>query len=169
VVLETSPIKSLRELEGEPVAFANPYAVAGYYLPMDLLTRSGVTVAPVFVGNQEASIGQLLSMQVAAAGVNDQMMADFCHRRRLKYRVLAESEPYFDLAVMASPRVSAADGEKVRQAFVAMAQDPEGRDVLERVAKSLALPQARGFVAADDRDYNNYRRFFRRTQVPLNE
>ena len=71
-------------------------------------------------------MGQLESGQVAAAGVSDQVMADFARRRQLKYRVLAESKPYFDLAVMASPRISTADGEKVRQAFINMAGDPAG-------------------------------------------
>lgn len=169
VVLESSPIKTLRQLEGRSVVFANPYAVAGYYAPMDLLMRSGVHVKPVFSGNQEASMGQLVSGQVAAAGVNHQIMADFAQRRHVKYRVLAESEAYFDLAVMASPRISAGDSEKIRQAFVNMAHEPEGLGVLQLAAQSLALPQVRGFVAADDRDYSNYRSFFKDTQVPMNE
>jgi len=131
--------------------------------------HAGVKVSPVFSGNQEAAMGQLLSGQVTAAGVNHQVMADFAQRRQLKYRVLAESEPYFDLAVMASPRVSTADGKKVRQAFVNMARDPEGQRVLQLAAQSLGLSKARGFVAADDRDYSNYRTFFKHTQVPVNE
>lgn len=169
VVLDSSPIKSSPELDDKPVAFANPYGVTGYYVPMDLLVRAGIKVVPVFSGNQEAAMGQLVSGQVAAAGVNHQVMVDFAQRRQLKYRVLAESEAYFDLAVMASPRISAADGEKVRQAFINMARDPEGLNVLQLAARSLGLPQVRGFAPADDRDYSNYRSFFKRTRVPLNE
>ena len=169
VVLDSSPIKTLDELADKPVAFANPYGFTGYYVPMDALLHAGVKVSPVFSGNQEAAMGQLLSGQVTAAGVNHQVMADFAQRRQLKYRVLAESEPYFDLAVMASPRVSTADGKKVRQAFVNMARDPEGQRVLQLAAQSLGLSKARGFVAADDRDYSNYRTFFKHTQVPVNE
>jgi len=169
VVLDSSPIKTLQGLADKTVAFANPYGFTGYYVPMDALLRAGVKVTPLFSGNQEAAMGQLLSGEVAAAGVNHQVMASFAQRRRLKYRVLAESEPYFDLAVMASPRVSQADGEKVRQAFVSMARDPEGQRVLQLAARSLELPKARGFVAADDRDYHNYRHFFRQTRVPVNE
>ena len=169
VVLDSSPVRTLSELAGQPVSFANPYAFVGYYVPMDMLLRAGVKVTPLFSGNQEAAMGQLMSGQVVAAGVNHQVMADFAQRRQLKYRVLAESEPYFDLAVMASPRIGAAEGDKVRKAFVGMASDPEGRRVLQLAARSLGLPKARGFVAADDRDYANYRAFFRQTQVPLNE
>lgn len=169
VVLDKSPIKTLQELDSKPVAFANPYGFTGYYVPMDALMRAGVKVTPLFSGNQEAAMGQLLSGQVEAAGVNHQVMADFARGRNLKYRVLAESEPYFDLAIMASPRVSAADSDKVRRAFAGMAGDPEGRRVLQRAAESLGLSKARGFVAASDRDYANYRTFFKQTQVPVNE
>lgn len=169
VVLDSSSVKSLQELAGKIVAFANPYGFTGYYVPMDGLQRAGVEVTPLFGGNQEAAMGHLLSGEVAAAGVNHQVMASFAQRRQITYRVLAESEPYFDLAVMASPRVSQADGEKVRQAFVGMSSDPEGQRVLQLAAQSLELLKARGFVAADDRDYRNYRNFFSQTRVPLNE
>jgi phosphonate transport system substrate-binding protein len=169
VVLEQSPVKSLQALADKPVAFANPYGFTGYYVPMEALLRAGVKVVPIFAGNQEAAMGQLMSGEVAAAGVNHQVMADFAKRRGLKYRVLSESEPYFDLAVMASPRVSAADGEKVRLAFVNMERDPEGQRVLQAVTQVVGLSRARGFAAADDRDYDNYREFLKRTLVPLNE
>jgi phosphonate transport system substrate-binding protein len=169
VVLDSSPVKTLQELADKTVAFANPYAFVGYYVPMDALLRTGVEVKPQFAGNQEAAMGQLVSGEVAAAGVNHQVMASFAQRRQLKYRVLAESEPYYDLAVMASPRVSAADGEKVRQAFVGMARDTEGQRVLQTAAQSLGLTTTLGFVAANDRDYRNYRNFFSRTRVSLNE
>ena len=169
VVLDQSPIKSLHELEGKPVAFANPYGFTGYYVPMDALLRAGVKVAPVFAGNQEAAMGQMLSGQVTAAGVNHQVMAEFALKRKIKYRVLSESEPYFDLAVMASPRVSAADGEKVRQAFVSMERDPEGQRVLQQTADALGMSKPRGFVASDNREYSNYRGFFKQTLVPVNE
>ena len=169
VVLAGSTVRTLNELAGKPVAFANPYGFTGYYVPMDALMRAGVKVTPLFSGNQEAAMGQLESGQVAAAGVNDQVMTEFAQRRQLKYWVLAESEPYFDLAVMVSPRVSAADGNKVRQAFVDMARDPEGQRVLQLAAQSLGLSKARGFVAANDQDYANYLTFFQHTRVPVNE
>lgn len=169
VVREDSPAKSLQDLAGQTVAFPNPYAFVGYYVPFDALVRANVKVTPLFTGNQEAAMGQLMSGQVAAAGVNHQVMTDFALRNNLKYRVLSESEPYFDLAVMASPRISAADGEKVRKAFIGMSDDPEGRRVLNAAAQAIGLAKPRGFVAADDGDYANYHAFFRHTRVPVNE
>ena len=53
----------------------------------------------------------------------------------------------------------------VRAALIGMANDPEGRKVLEAGAELLKSTGELGFVAAEDKDYDNYRRFFRTTQV----
>lgn len=168
VVRETSPAQTLHDLEGQTVVFANAYAFAGYYVPMDALLRAGVQVTPEFAGNQEAAMARMAA-GTAAAGVNDQIMRDFAQRTGLKYRVLAESEPYFDLAVMVSPRVDPAVAERVRKAFIDMKHEPEGQRVLQRVAKVFELAAPRGFVAADDSHYANYRAFFARTRVKLDD
>ncbi len=167
VVREDSSPRQLADLAGTRVAFANPYAFVGYFVPYDVLLRAGIKVEPVFAGNQEAAMGQLKHGQVAAAGVNSQVMADYAKREGFAYRVLWESESYFDLAVMAHPRVPAPHREAVRRAFLAMRDDPGGRAVLAEAAKKLALQAPRGFVAASDADYENYRRFFRETRVPI--
>ena len=46
-----------------------------------------------------------------------------------------------------------------------MAKDPEGRKVLEAGAELLKSTAELGFVAADNRDYDNYRAFYKTTQV----
>jgi phosphonate transport system substrate-binding protein len=46
-----------------------------------------------------------------------------------------------------------------------MAKDAEGRQVLETGAELLKSNGELGFVAADNRDYDNYRRFYKTTQV----
>ncbi|MFN3883289.1 MAG: phosphate/phosphite/phosphonate ABC transporter substrate-binding protein [Rhodocyclaceae bacterium] len=167
VVRDDSPVKNLAELAGQKVAFANPYGFTGYFVPYDALLKAGVKVEPVFAGTQEAAMGQLKFGQVAAAGVNSQVMADYAKRENFAYRVLWESEPYFDLAVMAHPKVPAAHREAVRQAFLALREEQSGRAVLAEAARKLSLPAPRGFVAASDADYENYRRFFRETRVPV--
>lgn len=168
IVVQThSPIQNLAALEGQKIAFANPYAFVGYFVPMDKLLRDKVTVSPVFMGNQEAAIGQLRAGRVMAIGVNHKAMADFARREEFTYRALWTSEPYFDLAVMAHPSVPANLREKLRDAVVNMKNDPEGLAVLTQAAKVLELPKPRGFVVATDRHYDNYRDFFRHTLVPL--
>ncbi|WP_172600024.1 phosphate/phosphite/phosphonate ABC transporter substrate-binding protein [Sulfuricystis multivorans] len=167
VVRDDSPAKRLQELAGQKVAFANPYGFTGYFVPYDALLKAGVEVEPVFAGTQEAAMGQLKFGQVAAAGVNSQVMADYARREHFAYRVLWESIPYFDLAVMAHPKVPAAHREAVKRAFLALREEESGRAVLAEAAQKLGLKRPRGFVAASDADYENYRRFFRETLVPL--
>lgn len=167
VVRADSPAKSLADLDGKRVAFANPYGFTGYFVPYDALLRAGVKVTPVFAGTQDSATSLLKAGLVAAAGVNHQVMADYARREVFAYRVLWQSEPYYDLAVMAHPAVPEKDREAVRAAFVAMKDDPQGRKVLAEVAAKLKLPAPRGFVAATDADYDAYRRFFRTTRVPL--
>jgi phosphonate transport system substrate-binding protein len=53
----------------------------------------------------------------------------------------------------------------VRAALINMVQDQEGRKVLEAGAELLKSTGELGFVAAEDRDYDNYRKFYRTTQV----
>ena len=57
------------------------------------------------------------------------------------------------------------DLEKRRGELIEMVNDPEGRRILEAGADLLKSSGDLGFVAADDRDYDNYRKFYRTTQV----
>ncbi len=55
--------------------------------------------------------------------------------------------------------------ERVRLAFEGMAKDPEGARILEASAGLIHQQPPFGFVAAGNRDYDNYRRFYRSTFV----
>ena len=165
VVPQDSPIQSLEDLNGKEVAFVTPDAFAGYWLPMDALLKAKVNVKVVFSGNQEASSAQLKINKVAAAGVNSSIMARYGRRESFEYRALWTSDIYQDLCIMANPKVPGDKAAAVRAAFIDMAKDPEGRQVLQAGADLLKSTGELGFVAAEDRDYDNYRKFFRTTQV----
>lgn len=166
IVNENSPIKSVRELDGQKVAFANPYGFTGYYVPYDALLRAGIKPEPIFAGTQEAAIGQLMHSQVVAAGLNSQVLADFANREHFAYRVLYSSDLYNDLCIMAHPKVPQAVTAAVRKALIEMKDDPAGKAVLEASAKVLSA-KPRGFIPATNRDYENYRQFYKTTLVPL--
>jgi phosphonate transport system substrate-binding protein len=108
----------------------------------------------------DSALAQLVSGRVSAVGGNSQLLDGFSTRENRKLRVLWSSEPFFDLALMASPRVSPAQAQAVRDAFVGMKSDPAGRRVLENASKTVGMHETVGFVAADERDYANYVRFF---------
>ena len=165
IVPVDSPIHSLQDLEGKEVAFVTPDGFTGYWLPMDALLRAKVNVKVVFTGNQEASSAQLKVNKVAAAGVNSSVMARYGRRESFEYRALWTSELYGDLCIMANPKLPADKVAAVRAALIDMSKDPEGRQVLQAGADLLKSNSELGFVAAENRDYDNYRRFYRTTHV----
>lgn len=165
VVPVDSPIHSLHELQGKEVAFVTPDGFTGYWLPYDALLRSKVDVKVVFTGNQEASSAQLRVNKVAAAGVNSSVMARYGRRESFEYRALWTSDIYQDLCIMANPKMPRQKVAAVRAALVGMANDPEGRKVLQNGADLLKMNGDLGFVTADDREYDNYRKFYKTTQV----
>jgi phosphonate transport system substrate-binding protein len=165
VVPEDSPARSLSDLEGKDVAFVSPDGFTGYWLPLDALLAAKVKVNVVFTGNQEASSAQLQFKKVAAAGVNSTIMKRYGRRESFEYRVLWTSETYQDLCIMANPRVPAAKVKAITNAFAGMLADPAGKKILEDGAELLKIQGELGFVAADNRDYDNYRAFYKQTQV----
>jgi len=165
VVPKDSPIQTLQDLEGKDVGFVSRDGFTGYWLPLDALMRAKIKVNVVFTGNQEASSAQLRVNKIAAAGVNSSVMARYGRRENFEYRALWTSEVYQDLCIMANPAVPAAKVAAVRSTLVNMVKDPEGRQVLEAGAELLRSNGELGFVAAENRDYDNYRRFYRTTQV----
>ena len=165
VVPVDSPIKTLQDLNGKDVAFVTPDGFTGYWLPYDALLKANVKVKVVFTGNQEASSAQLRINKVAAAGVNSSVMARYGRRESFEYRALWPSEVYQDLCIIANPATPADKVAAVRAALIGMASDPAGRKVLEAGAELLKSAGEIGFVAANDRDYDNYRRFYRTTRV----
>ena len=165
VVPVDSPIQSLEDLKGKDVAFVTPDGFTGYWLPMDALLRAKVDIKVVFTGNQEASSAQLKVNKVAAAGVNSSVMARYGRRESFEYRALWTSEIYQDLCIMANPKVPAGKVAAVRAALINMVNDPEGRQILEAGADLLKSNSELGFVGAENRDYDNYRKFYRTTQV----
>jgi phosphonate transport system substrate-binding protein len=165
VVPADSPIKTLAELNGKEVAFPSPDAFAGYWLPMDALLKSKVNIKPVFTTNQEAGLAQLKIGTVAAAGVNNQIIQRYARREGFEYRLLWDSEVYNDLCIMASPKVPPARVAAVRNSLIGMMDDPEGRKVIEAGADLLKIKDNLGFVAATDREYDNYRAFYKKTLV----
>lgn len=165
VVAEDSPIQSLHDLQGKDVGFVSKDGFTGYWLPLDALLKAKVNVNVIFTGNQEASSAQLRVNKIAAAAVNSSVMARYARRESFAYRALWTSEIYQDLCIMANPKVPADKVAAVRAALVDMVKDPEGRQVLEAGAELLKSTGELGFVASENRDYDNYRKFYRTTQV----
>jgi phosphonate transport system substrate-binding protein len=160
VVPADSPITDIAQLKGQELAFAGPEAFVVYKVPYAYLMSKNIDVKVVFAGNQNAAFAQLFAGKVVASGGNSQLVEGYSRREGKKFRVLWTSEPYQDLALMASDKVPDKDVKAVASAFIDMYKDPKGRDILHQVSKEVGLPNDAYFIGASGADYASYKRFY---------
>ncbi len=165
VTLASSPVKSLKDLDGASVGFPSQAAFVGYAVPMDQLLRQGINVVSVFGGNQEGIMAQLKAGRVVAAGVNSHVMKSFAARENLHYRVLWESQSYHNLPISAHPRVPKQVVDAVREAIDKMENDPEGMRILTETGMIIGQKPPYGFSSSSPEDYKNYVDFYKTTLV----
>jgi phosphonate transport system substrate-binding protein len=166
VVPADSPITKLEQLQGKDMAFAGKEAFVGYKVPYGHLLSKKVDVKVVFAGNQNAAFAQLFSGKVVAVGSNSQLVEGFTKREGKAFRTLWTSEPYQDLALMASSKVPEKDVKAVTAAFVDMVKDARGRDILLQAARETGLNDS-FFIPATNADYASYRRFYQTAPASL--
>jgi phosphonate transport system substrate-binding protein len=159
-VFSNSPITDLAQLKGTEVAFAGPEAFLGYKVPYAQLLSLGGGVKAVFGGNQNAAFAQLAAGKVKAVGSNSQLLDGYTEREGRTFRVLWSSEPFYDLALMASGKVPERDLHAIAAAFLSMQKDPVGLDILHQASQKVGLPSDAYFIPATMADYAAYRRFY---------
>jgi phosphonate transport system substrate-binding protein len=168
VVPSDSPIRTLQELEDKDVGFVSWDGFAGYHVTYDTLLRAKINVKVSFTGNQEASVAQLKVGKIAAAGVNGLVLERYARREGFAYRALWTSPLFPDLCIMANKRVPAESIAAVRAALAGMSNDPEGKKILETSAALIIATGAIGFFAAEDKEYDSYRAFYKSSLVKRN-
>lgn len=166
-VMADSPITQLSQLANEPVGFPGPEATVAYKFAYAQILNQKLAVQVVFGGNMDGAFGQLVSGKVKAVGTHTQLSSGWSKREGKNLRVLWESEPLNDLALMASKNVPAKDLQAVSKAFLEMSKDPVGQKVLERVSELVKLPPGTGFVPATGADYSAYRNFYQTAPAAL--
>ena len=167
VVLTESPITRLEQLANEAVAFPGPEGTVTYKFSYAHLLNQKIPVQVVFAGNMDGAFAQLASGKVKAAGTQSQLSAGWSRREGKTLRVLWETDPLNDLALMASKNVAAKDLALVSKAFLEMGRDPAGQKVLARVSELVKLPPTTAFVPATGADYTGYRNFYQTAPASL--
>ena len=167
VVPADSPITDIAQLANQDVGFPGPEAFVAYKVPYAHLLSKNVNVNVVFGGNMDAALTQMFSGKVKAVGGNSQLIAGYATRENRKFRALWTSEPFQDLALMASSRVPEADRKAVAAAFIGMASDPKGRDILREASRSVGIVGNGAFVASDGSEYASYRKFYETAPAQL--
>ncbi len=160
ITLASSNVLKLEDLANQPVGFPGPEALVSYKFSYAQLLQRNVPVAVVFGGNTDGALAQLVSGKVKAVGVNSQLAEAWSNRERQPLRVLWQSPPLHDLALMAQSGIPANDRQAVAAAFLGMLADPVGRQVLASVSELVKLPSDAGFVASDGLEYDGYRKFY---------
>jgi phosphonate transport system substrate-binding protein len=167
VVPADSRVTKLADLADSTVVFPGPEALIAYKVTYAQLLREKIPVTVAFAGNMDAAFTQLFSGRARAAGANSQLVQNYAGRENKAFRVLWSSVPFNDLALMASNRVPPAQVRAVAQAFLGMAQDPEGRRVLQAVSELVHEREPVRFVAATDADYAAYHQFYEAAPAAL--
>jgi phosphonate transport system substrate-binding protein len=167
VVPADSPITDVAQLAGQDVGFPGPEAFVSYKVPYAYLLSKGIAINVIFGGNTDAALVQLFSGKVKAVGGNSQLIAGYAARERRKYRILWTSEPFHELALMASAKVPEADRTAVAAAFIGMAGEPEGQRILHAASRAVGLADDTRFIASDGSEYAPYRRFYETAPVKL--
>ncbi|WP_088278997.1 phosphate/phosphite/phosphonate ABC transporter substrate-binding protein [Ideonella sp. A 288] len=167
VVPADSPITSVAQLEGKEVAFPGPEALVAYKFPTAHLLSKKIEVKTVFGGNMDGALAQLFSGKVAAVGANSQLVEGYARREGKQYRVLWSSPPVHDLALMVSSKVPEKAQKAVAKAFVDMAADPKGREILHQASAQVGLGADAHFIASDGSEYATYREFYRTAPASL--
>ncbi len=167
VVPADSPITQLAQLEGKEVGFPGPEAFIAYKTTYAQLLQQKIHVRAVFGGNMDGAFAQLFSGKVAAVGANSQLAEGYTKREGKAFRTLWTSDAYHDLALMVAPKVPERDAQAVARAFVGMAADPRGREILASANALIGLPRDAVFIASDGREYAAYRRFYQSAPVAL--
>ena len=167
VVLADSPIQKLDQLASLPVGFPGPEALVAYKFPYAQLLNRNVPVQVVFGGNMDGAFAQLAIGKVKAVGANSQLTDGWSKRENKQLRVLWQSEPLHDLALMVSKKVPEKDLQAVSKAFLEMSKDPQGAKILVSAAELVKLPASTTFIASNGSEYSAYRNFYQSAPTNL--
>lgn len=161
VVLPNSPIQSLEQLADKNVAFPGPEALVGYKVAYAHMLRRNIPIQVLFGGNMDGAFAQLTSGKASAVGTHTQLASGWSSRENQPLRVLWQSDPFEDLALMAVKTVPAKDLQAISRAFLEMSGNPEGLTILANASRLVKLPKTAGFVQSNGSEYSTYRDFYK--------
>lgn len=151
-VQDQSIYHSLKDLAGKEIGMGDRNAFFTYIVPMAHLLNEGVAVKAKRIGNQQAMIAEFKMEHVQAMAVTEQAFKAYMKDSQLAYRTLWRSDYIAHYPLSVQRHVPKSDADKVRAAFVAMADDPEGQAILAKVNQRKGLTWA-GWENADDETY----------------
>ena len=133
VVRKDSPIKTIRELNGQAVAFPSPNAFAATLLPRVLLARQGITIQPVFENTHSNVYRSVaLGMLPAGGGINNTLRRERPELRE-ELRVLWQTPPFPSHPFACLPSLAQARREALQAGFLTLATNPANHGLLDAI------------------------------------
>lgn len=152
-VTKNSPLKELKELAGQRVAFGDKSSTLSAQVPQYMLMQAGVPLDKLagydFLKNHENVIYGVTLGDYAAGALAEEVFNEY---QKKGIRSLATSPPISTHVFVASTRLPASLVERIRQILLDLKQDAEGRAVLAKIGKEMT-----GFAPVTDSDYDTLR------------
>lgn len=153
IVQAHAPYQQLSDLAGHEVVMGSQGIFIANILPSATLMDQGISVVQRSVGNQESLVIEFKLGKYQAIAVNQAAFKRLISASQYPYRVLWESPPILNYPLSVRTGVVSDDlVQRVRQAFVDMAQDAEGKEILARSNQRPGIQWA-GWQAATNQDY----------------
>ena len=167
IVSKDSPAKSLADLRGKSVDFADPLSTTSCYAA-DLLRNKHETIKSyfgkiLFSGSHDMTV-ELVAKKMVDAGFVDGHIWDYYNAIdpvfTSKTKIIGQSQEFTLPPVVVSKNTPEALRKQIRSALLSMYQNEEGRSIL----KKLRITR---FVDIHDKDYQDIRRMYDRIRDRL--
>lgn len=158
VVRKDSPYQTLEELAGKQLALPGPTAVTSL-LAYTHLKANNIDFSPNYVISMD-SVYRAVAKGLFPAGQGEmRTFGSMEPEIRDQLRILWSADPMPPFTFSAHPRVPEAALQKIQQAMLAMADDPEGRELLKTI-------NMKGIAVAQDSEYEAVRKLKLLTPEP---
>ena len=133
-VRKDSQYKTLKDLNGQKIAFPAPNAFgASLYMRALLTEEAGIQFEPSYVKTHSNVYRHVIRKEAAAGGSVNAALNDELPEVRELLQILYQTPPVAPHPVVAHPRVPVAAQKALAQSFLALTQDAEGRALLKEI------------------------------------
>ena len=134
VVRKDSPVEDVKELDGESVAFPAPNALGAALIPRrEFGEIYKINIQPEYVRSHSSVYLNVVTGQTVAGGGVHKTLQKQPENIRDALKVIYKTPQVAPHPVAAHPRINKATQDRVRAAFLQLADTPEGQELLANI------------------------------------
>lgn len=153
IARKQSQLNSLEQLKGKSFAFGDPSSTMSHLVPRYMLWKAGVGVDKLkrheFLGSHDNVALSVLAGDYDAGAVKEAIFYKY-EQRGLK--VIETTPALTEHLFVSSKKLDPALVEKLRDAFIALDQDPSGKHIMHSIKPGITAMHP-----VSDKDYKNLR------------